>query len=216
MSAPKIIVIPGSSRAGSWNTKLAGTITKGLAERGAEVTRISLGDYEMPLYSGDIEDAKGVPANAKKLGQLIASHHGVVIVSPEYNGSMSPLLKNAIDWLSRDLGDIKPYANRAFALASCSPGGLGGIRGLSHLRDTLVSIGAEVITPQLCVGAAHSAFDDQDNLTQERQLGLLQKQCNALIERAGIYARGVFHFTRLAINWPMRQKWKTVFNWPVN
>ena len=189
MSTAKIIVIPGSSRAGSINTKLAGTITKALAERSADVTRISLGDYELPLYNGDVEASEGVPANAVKLGKLIAAHHGVVLVSPEYNGSISPLLKNAIDWLSRDLGNVKPYSNTAFALASCSPGALGGIRGLSHLRDVLVSIGADVVSPQLCVGSANSAFDGDENLTQERQQSLLQKQCAALIERASLNAR---------------------------
>lgn len=190
MTQPSIIVVPGSTRSGSWNVKLAGTITKQIAISGTEVTRISLSDYEMPIYNGDLEKDRGVPANARKLGKLIAQHHGVVLVCPEYNGSVTPLMKNTLDWLSRDLGDIKPYADRTFALTSCSPGALGGIRGLNHMRDSLVSIGADVITPQLAVGSAASAFNDDDSLKNERQAAMLQKLVNAVIERAQYFARG--------------------------
>lgn len=190
MNQPRIIVIPGSSRSGSWNVKLAGTVTRQLALAGADVTRISLSDYDMPIYNGDLEKDRGVPANARKLGAMIAQHHGVVLVCPEYNGSLTPLIKNTLDWLSRDLGDIKPYANRAFALTSCSPGALGGIRGLNHVRDSLVSIGADVITPQLAVGSAGSAFNDDDSLKNERQAAMLQKLAEAVIERAHYFARG--------------------------
>jgi NAD(P)H-dependent FMN reductase len=190
MAIPRIIVIPGSSRSGSWNVKLAGTITKALAERGAEATQVSLGDYEMPLYNGDLENSKGIPAKARQLGALISAHHGVVLVNPEYNGSISPLMKNAIDWMSRDLGDIKPYQGRVFALASCSPGALGGIRALAHVRDVMVSVGADLVTPQLAVGGASTAFDESEQLAQERHQALLQKMCTALIERASYLARG--------------------------
>lgn len=190
MTMPKIIIIPGSSRSGSINTRLAGTITKVLATNGAIATRISLADYVLPLYDGDLEKEKGTPENAIKLGKLIASHHGVVLVNPEFNASMTPAMKNMLDWLSRDLGDVKPYANAGFALASCSPGKLGGIRCLSHVRDVLVNVGADVITPQLAVGPAQEAFDDDDNLTQELHQTLLQNLCKTLIERASLYARG--------------------------
>jgi len=85
MTISKIAVLSGSARAGSWNTKLGGVITKTLMEKGADVTRLSLADYDLPLYNGDIEADKGVPAEARKLGKLIAAQHGVVLVSPEYN-----------------------------------------------------------------------------------------------------------------------------------
>ncbi len=124
MNAPRILVFSGSIRANSVNSRLAGTITKALADAGAEAKNISLADYEMPIYDGDLEQENGVPESAVKLGKLISEHDGVIVVSPEYNGSISPLLKNTLDWMSRDLGDIKPYA-QTFALASCSPGALG-------------------------------------------------------------------------------------------
>ena len=190
MTTPRIIVIPGSVRTGSVNAKLADAITKALSDKGPEVVRVSLEDYPMPIYDGNLESEKGVPANALKLGELIAQHHGVVFVCPEYNASISPLLKNTIDWLSRNLGETKPYANRTFALASCSPGALGGIRGLSHTRDVLVSIGADVITPQLAVGPAGDAFDDGGNLKQDRHRAILDKLCNTLIERAAYLTKG--------------------------
>ena len=183
MSKPKILIIPGSSRQGSINAKLADTIGRKLDEDGAEATVISLADYPMPIYDGDLEAEDGVPEKAKELAALMSEHQGVVLVCPEYNASITPLLKNMLDWLSRDVG-CKPYAKRAFALAACSPGGLGGIRGLSHVRDVFVNVGAEAIVPQLCVGPASASFDDDGNLTNERQIGLLQNLSTTLIERA--------------------------------
>ena len=188
-TTPKIILIPGSSRSGSWNAKLAGTIDQALAVAGAETTRISLADYDMPIYNGDLEQNRGVPADAKKLGHLIAQHHGVVLVCPEYNGSITPLLKNTIDWLSRDLGEAKPFADRVFALTACSPGALGGLRGLAHMRDVLVALGADMVTPQLAVGSANSAFNEDETLANDRHQGMLDKVVDAMIERASFLAR---------------------------
>lgn len=190
MADPNILVIPGSSRAGSWNAKLATVITGELARMGAIASRISLADYEMPLYNGDLEKERGIPANTRKLARMMSEQHGVVLVCPEYNSSVTPLLKNTIDWLSRDLGDLSPFSQRSFALASCSPGNLGGLRGLSHMRDILVSVGADVVTPQLSVNQAGGAFDNNDGLTQERHQALLKKLCGAILERARVNARG--------------------------
>ena len=117
-----------------------------------------------------------------------AGAHLDVLVSPEYNGSIPPLLKNTLDWLSRDLGDTKPYQAVTYALAACSPGKLGGIRVVNHIRDTLVSVGADIITPQLCVGPAGDAFNDDDELTIEFHQKLLQNLCDTLIERASNFA----------------------------
>lgn len=179
----KILIIPGSFRKGSVNTKLANTIGRQVEADGANATVISLADYPMPLYDGDLEAEKGIPENAKKLATLMNAHQGVVFVCPEFNASITPLLKNTMDWLSRDIGR-KPYADRVFALASCSPGGLGGIRGLSHMRDVLVNVGGETLVTQLCVGPAASSFDDDGNLTNDRHIGLLQKMSETLIRRA--------------------------------
>ena len=186
MSKPKIIVIPGSARTGSHNARLATVIAKALNELGAEAQAISLADYPMPILNQDDEAESGAPENARKLAALIDQHQGVVLVNPEYNGSFTGLMKNTLDWLSRDVG-VKVYQNRVFALAACSPGMLGGIRVLSHARDNLVSVGADMITTQLAVGGANNAFDDDDTLTNERAAGLLQSLCTSLIERARLY-----------------------------
>lgn len=182
--APRILIIPGSDREGSFNVQLAGAIAKSIAMCGGEPAIASLHDYALPLFSQNLEQKLGVPYGARKLGGLMEKHQGIVLVSPEYNGSLPPLLKNALDWLSRDLEDIKPYQNRVFALASCSPGGLGGIRALSHLRDVLVSVGADMITPQLAVGGAGSAFSDTGDLLNDRPKALLQNLSETLIDRA--------------------------------
>lgn len=186
MSKPKIIVIPGSARTGSHNARLAAVIAKTLNKMGADAQAISLADYPMPILNQDDEAESGAPENARKLAALIGEHHGVVLVNPEYNGSFTGLMKNTLDWLSRDVG-VKVYQNRVFALAACSPGMLGGIRVLSHARDNLVSVGADMITTQLAVGGANNAFGDDDTLTNERAAGLLQSLCTSLIERARLY-----------------------------
>lgn len=184
----KILVFSGSSRAGSLNTKLAGTITKILATDNAEVTRISLADYPMPLYDGDLEHEKGVPKNAVKLAKLMAAHDGFFIVGPEYNGSLSPLLKNTLDWVSRvkseDEEPITPFRGKVAAIGACSPGMFGGKAMLYHLRDILVQLGVLVISEQIAVGNGMSAFDNMDELTDERTAGFLKSACTSLLQKA--------------------------------
>lgn len=191
MTIPKILVFPGSNRSGSINAKLAAVIAKELALTGADVTRISLVDYALPLFSEDLESEKGIPANVLKLARLFATHQGIVIVTPEYNSSLPPLLKNTLDWISRvsrDGGEpIAPYRGNIFALAASSHGGLGGIRALPHLRDILVSIGAQVITEQLALGNAGKAYDEGENLVGDRPQALLKGLCNSLIENSSRY-----------------------------
>ncbi len=188
MAKIKIIIIPGSSRAASHNARLGKSVEAALRTLGAEPTLISLADYPMPILNQDDEAEHGVPENAKVLASLIAEHQGVVLINPEYNGSFSGLMKNTLDWLSRDVG-LKVFKNRVFALAACSPGALGGIRVLAHARDNLVSVGADMITPQLAVGGANNAFADDHSLTNERAAGLLQSLCETLIHRAKDYTR---------------------------
>jgi len=101
MAALKILVIPGSLRTGSLNAKLAATLAHELSQAGADVTRISLADFPLPIYDGDLQAKSGVPKNAVNLKRMMASHHGVVLVTPEYNSSVPPLVKNTIDWVSR-------------------------------------------------------------------------------------------------------------------
>src|SRR4051795_5379577 len=101
MFAPKILVVPGSLRTGSLNARLAAAAAYEFALAGAEVTRVSLADFPLPIYDGDLQSKSGVPKHAINLKRMMGAHHGVLLVSPEYNASVSPLLKNAIDWVSR-------------------------------------------------------------------------------------------------------------------
>jgi NAD(P)H-dependent FMN reductase len=177
MSAAKILVFAGSIRTGSYNARLAALATKLLAAGDAEVTHISLQDYPLPLYDGDLEAKSGPPDHAVKLKRLMMQHGGVFIAAGEYNASLTPLLKNTIDWISRVReGTETPLAvfrNRAFALAAASPGTLGGYRALMALRQVLeLGCGALVLPDQIAVRDAGNAFDENDNL---RDAGLAQR-----------------------------------------
>ena len=173
MPTPKILVFAGSIRTGSFNARLAALATKELALSGAEVTRISLEDFPLPLYDGDAEAKSAVPANALKLKQMLATHAGVFIASPEYNASITPLLKNTIDWISRvrERGEpaLAAFKNRAFALGAASDDPYGGLRSLMALRQVQeLGCGALVIPEQVTVFHASEAFDEMDNLKDER------------------------------------------------
>src|SRR5437870_1901586 len=139
MAVPKILVIPGSLRAKSYNVRLAALATKELTLADAEVTRISLLDYPLPIYDADNAEESGLPHNALKLKQLLSVHQGVFIASPEYNASITPLLKNTIDWISvvRERGEpeLAVFQNRVFALGGASPGGSGAMQSLLTLRQ---------------------------------------------------------------------------------
>ncbi len=189
MSAPKILVIPGSTRIGSHNVKLAALAVKELTLNDVETTRISLADYELPIFEAGIEFKGGPPANALKLKQMIAAHQGVFIASPEYSASVTPLLKNAIDWVSRvrERGDptYAAFKNRVFAIASASSAPHGGVRGLIALRQILeLGCGALVIPEQVSVGNADTAFDDMDNLADTGNANMLRTQLARLVEMA--------------------------------
>jgi NAD(P)H-dependent FMN reductase len=178
----KIIIIPGSTRNGSVNVQLGEAIRLKLQEMGAEADLVSLADYPMPIFNADDEAQNGVPKEAKDLADLVGGYQGVVLINPEYNASLAPLLKNTLDWFSRDVG-VKVYQDRVFALAACSPGALGGIRGLSHVRDILVSVVADTITPQLAVGDAGGAFAEDGSLKNERAVAMLETMCETLIKK---------------------------------
>jgi NAD(P)H-dependent FMN reductase len=187
--APKILVFAGSIRAGSFNARLAALAAKELALAGADVTRISLEDYPLPLYDGDLEAASGVPANALRLKQMMAAHRGVFIASPEYNASVTPLLKNTIDWISRvrERGEppLAVFKDRAFALGGASDSAYGAVRSLMALRQVLeLGCGALVIPEQVTVFRASEAFDEMDNLTEERVANALKRVLQRLIDTA--------------------------------
>ena len=186
---PKILVLPGSLRTGSHNARLAALLTKELVLAEADVTRISLSDYPLPLYDGDLETKSGPPPNAIQLKRMLSVHAGVFIVTPEYNASVPPLVKNTIDWISRvrERGEtpLAVFKRRAFALGAASPGPFGGMRSLLALRQVLeIGCGALVIPEQITVSRADQAFDDMDNLRDEHLMTALRATVRALIDAA--------------------------------
>ncbi|MET0169579.1 MAG: NAD(P)H-dependent oxidoreductase [Aliihoeflea sp.] len=186
--APRILVFAGSIRTGAFSGQTADVAQAELGAQGADVTRISLADYPMPIVDQDLEAAEGVPDNAVKLARQIAAHDGFLIASPEYNSSIPPLLKNAIDWVSRVRRDgekpVKPYAGKVAALCSSSDGNFAGIRGLYHLRAVLMNCGVEIITPQCSVARAGQAFDENGRFRDERTRQAMENVCRTLIDRA--------------------------------
>ncbi|MEA2993981.1 MAG: hypothetical protein QOD40_2901 [Alphaproteobacteria bacterium] len=189
MSFPKILVLSGSVRAQSYNTRLGALAAKELTLADAEVSRISLLDYPLPLYDGDEDMVSGPPPNAVKLKQMMVAHRGIFIASPEYNASITPLLKNTIDWISRVRERGEPayaaYRGRAFALGAASTDVLGGVRGLLTLRQVLeLGCGALVIPEQIAIGDADHAFDEMDNLKDPHRAGLLKALVRRLIDMA--------------------------------
>jgi NAD(P)H-dependent FMN reductase len=186
MSALKILVIPGSLRTGSLNAKLAATIAVELAQAGADVTRISLADFPLPIYDGDLQAKSGVPKNAINLKRMMSSHHGVLVVTPEYNASIPSLLKNAIDWVSRvqdpqeNRGQV--FRERPFAIAAASGGRLGGTRALMALRLILSACQAQVIPNQLALSFAGEAYDDMDRLKHPADSEAMKALVRQLIE----------------------------------
>jgi NAD(P)H-dependent FMN reductase len=158
----------------------------------ADVSLISLGDYPLPLYDANLEQLSGAPANAVKLKRMFGANHGVFIASPEYNASITPLLKNTIDWVSRVRDAREPplaaYKNRAFAIGAASNGAFGAMRSLMALRQVLeLGCGALVIPEQVVLRNAESAFDETDNLKDERSATALTTATTRLIEMARRY-----------------------------
>ncbi len=191
MSAPKILVLAGSVRNGSHNVKLAALAAKELTLLDADVTRISLEDYPLPMFDADDETRSGPPESAIKLKQMFMAHQGIFIASPEYSASITPLLKNALDWVSRvrERGDpaYAAYKNRVFAIASASPTSTGGLRSLMALRQILeLGCGALVIPEQVAVQQAETAFDEMDALADTRTTNLFRAQLARLVELARI------------------------------
>jgi chromate reductase len=192
---PKILVIPGSLRTGSHNARLAALATKELALAEAEVTRISLADYPLPLFDADLATESGLPAAAVQLKRMVMAHQGVFITSPEYSASVTPLVKNTIDWISRGGGrdrgepNYTAFKGRVFAIGAASSGSGGGMRSLMALRQILeLGCGALVIPEQISVPRADQAFDDMDNLKDDVLAAALKTAVRRLVELAGVLA----------------------------
>ncbi len=173
--AARILVFAGSARRDSLNKKLARVAAQFAREAGAEATFVDLDDYPIPLYHGDLEAASGMPENARKLRGIFLAHDALIIASPENNSSMSSLLKNTIDWLSRDVEDGKgdssglaPWRGKVAGLMAASPGAFGGIRALPHLRQVLSALGVTVLGSQVAVPKADAAFGADGSIADER------------------------------------------------
>ncbi|MGZ5940372.1 MAG: NADPH-dependent FMN reductase [Rhizomicrobium sp.] len=186
MAAQKILVIPGSLRTGSLNARLAAVAAHHFAQAGVEVNRISLADFPLPIYDGDLQTKSGVPKNAVNLKRMIGAHHGVLIVTPEYNACVPPLVKNAIDWVTRvqDAHETRGqvFRGRAFAIAAASQSRLGGSRSLAALRLILTACHALVIPNQLALSFASEAYDDMGRLKHPADVEALAAMVRQLIE----------------------------------
>jgi len=188
MSALKILVIPGSLRTGSLNARLAAVAARELAISGAEVTCISLSDFPLPIFDGDLQAKSGVPKHAVNLKRMLGAHHGVLIVTPEYNSSVPALVKNTIDWISRvqdpheTRGQV--FRERVFAIASASGGRLGGTRALAALRLILTACHASVAPNQLALSFADQAYDEMDHLKHPADIEALQALVRQLIDQS--------------------------------
>lgn len=182
MAHPKILVLSGSSREGSVNTKLAVIAAARLKAQGADVTLISLKDYVLPLV--DATGFGNAPALATQFAELVLAQHGLFLVSPEYNAGYTPALKNALDWISV----AKPGApgttlsGKVVALGGVSPGALGAYRGLTQLRTVLeLGFGATLVPEMVAVSNAGTAFNEDGALSDERTAGFLDATLTRLV-----------------------------------
>ncbi len=181
-----LLFLAGSARDASLSKKVAKAAAAKAAAMGANVTFIDLRDFEMPLYDGDLEEAEGMPENAKKLKAMFVQSDGYFIVTPEYNGFFSPLIKNTIDWMSRpdDAGIGNPYQGKVAGIAGSSPGAMGGVRAVPHLRTLLSGLGVHVVPTQVAVGFAAKAIDENGEFADERQRGMIETELTQLIDTA--------------------------------
>ena len=182
---PRILVFAGSTRRDSFNRKLAALAAGMCRDLGAEVTLLELADYPLPLFSQDLEAEEGLPANAVELKRLFGENDGLVLACPEYNGSLTPLLKNTIDWISRRTGDEPPlaaYRGKTAVLLSASPGALGGLRGLVHVRAILSGIGVLVLPAQVTVSNAFKAYAEDGSLIDDAVAGRVRTALAELVD----------------------------------
>lgn len=188
----RILVFAGSARRESLNKKLARAGLEAVRAAGGEGTLMDLDDYPMPVYHGDHEAAQGMPEGALQVRALFMRHQGLLIASPENNQSVSALLKNTIDWLSRDIGagrggdsGLAPFRGKVAALMNATPGPYGGVRHLYHLRQVLSGLGVIVLPQQVQLARADQAFDPGGALTDERAAKALRNAASALVEVTG-------------------------------
>ena len=169
---PRILAFAGSLRSESFNKKLVPIAARVARDAGAEVTLLDLKDFPLPLFDQDLEAGQGMPENGTRLKKIVTDHDGLLVASPEYNSSVTAVLKNVIDWVSRSAPGEPPlvaFQGKVATLMSASPGALGGLRGLVHLRSILGNIGVIVLPDQISVARAHEAFQPDGALIDPRQ-----------------------------------------------
>lgn len=189
--APRLLFFAGSARTGSHNKRLAELGARIAETNGIAATFADLGDYPMPLYDADLQNTEGIPENAMKLEALMKVHSGIFIACPEYNASITPLLKNTIDWVSRirrnDEEPLAVFKTRVFALGSASPGGMGGLRGLNTVRTTLeLGVGALVLPDQFALPRAADAYDEDGHLKNKELFEQLKRLIQKLARAAHV------------------------------
>ena len=185
MPDKKILVFAGSSRKGSYNKKLARVAASAIKSAGMTATFIDLADFPMVLYNADLEASGGMPRETVLLKTFLREHQGLLISSPENNASVSALLKNTLDWLSRPVAGekgVQLFQGKPAALMAASPGALGGIRGLFHLREILATLGMLVLPEQFALGKANEAFLDDGSLKDKAHQQSVEKVAARLVE----------------------------------
>ena len=188
MTAPRILAFAGSTREGSYNKKLVRIGADAVRAAGGEVTLIDLRDYPMPLFDEDLEEREGLPDGVLRFRELMVANDALLISSPEYNSSISGVLKNAIDWASRQRTGERPlacFSGKVAALMAASPSWRGGIRGLVTVRSILGNIDVLVLPEQIMLVKAHEAFDEHGQLKDEKQYALVEKLAARLVAITG-------------------------------
>jgi len=179
----RILVFSGSTRSESFNKQLAASAAKVLQSHTNDVALIDLADFEAPLYNGDDEAANGLPPSMTALKKLFADAQALVIACPEYNGFLPPLLVNTFSWLSRpENGEpSQAFTDKIATIMGASPGGLGGVRVMPRLRDSLAELGVTVLPRYVTVKSAFNAFDEDGNLSEEADAKMLNAQIEKLL-----------------------------------
>lgn len=184
-SSAKILAFSGSLRKQSWNHSLVSLAAKAAEDAGAEVEVIRLQDFLLPIFNEDNEAELQVHPALTALREKLSSCNGLLIASPEYNGSLSAVLKNTLDWLSRPgaEGGYEPaFTNKVVAIISASPADSGGIRSVNHGREVLGNLGCSVIPEQVTVGAAYQAFNEDGQLVNANQADEVRVLAQSLVE----------------------------------
>ena len=185
MAAPRILAFAGSLRQASYNKRFVKVAAAAARAAGAEVTEVDLRDFPVPVFDQDLEDREGLPPNARRLKDLFLAHEGLLISSPEYNSSIPGVLKNTIDWVSRAApgeAELACFTGKTAGLLSASPGALGGLRSLIHVRAILGNIGVLVLPEQVALPKAHEAFNDDGSLKDAKRQATVERLARRLTE----------------------------------